>query len=85
MLVALCLLVLVVGLARNHAPGEAALLLALLGGAAIAGRWLARDFVAHPANFPAITPAAGLRMPSAPPPAAPSRWGSVNRARDRAP
>jgi len=64
MLVALGGLVLAVGLARNHAPAAAALLLGLLAVAAVAGRWLIRDFIAHPANFPAATPASGLRLRS---------------------
>jgi hypothetical protein len=62
MLVALALLVIAVGAARNHRPDEAALLLALLVGALGVGRWLWRDFRAHPAGFPEPTPSHGLRL-----------------------
>jgi hypothetical protein len=51
-LIALAVLVLVVAGARNHEPSEAALLLALVAIAGAIGRWLLRDFRAHPANFP---------------------------------
>jgi hypothetical protein len=51
-LVTLAGLVLVVALARNHAPVEAAALCALLGLAALTGRFLQRDLRRHPANFP---------------------------------
>jgi hypothetical protein len=85
MLVVLGLFVLVVGLARNHDPAEAALLVALLAVTAIAGRWLLHDFVAHPANFPAATPAGGLHMPSGRPATARSRWASLNRSGEDTP
>jgi hypothetical protein len=55
-------LVLVAGGARNHEPAEAAMLVALLGIALVVGRWLLRDFRAHPANFPAPSPSHGLHM-----------------------
>ena len=62
MLVALALLVIAVGAARNHRPDEAALLLTLLVGALGVGRWLWRDFRSHPAGFPEPTPSHGLRL-----------------------
>lgn len=37
---------------RHHRPAEAALLGGVLVAALLAGRWLARDLRAHPANFP---------------------------------
>lgn len=72
-LVALALLVIVVGGARNHDAADAAGLLALLVVALGIGRWLARDFRSHPSGFPeptashglglAVTDAAGRRAP----------------------
>lgn len=59
-LVGLAILVLVVGGARNHAAGEAAVLLTLVCVALISGWWLARDLRAHPANFPEPTASHGL-------------------------
>ncbi len=56
LLVALAALVLVVALARNHAPLEAAALTGLLGLCALVGRSLLRDLRHHPANFPEATP-----------------------------
>jgi hypothetical protein len=64
-LIALSLLVLVAVGARHHEPAEAALLLGLLGLALATGRWLLRDFRAHPANFPDATASQGLRMAAA--------------------
>jgi hypothetical protein len=64
-LVALAMLVLAVGGARHHRPDEATLLVALLLASVVAGRWLLRDFRAHPANFPDPAPSHGLRMPGA--------------------
>jgi len=61
-LVALALLVLTVGVARNHAGVDAPLLLALLGAALAVGRWLLRDFRAHPSGFPEPAPSHGLRL-----------------------
>src|SRR5204863_1915898 len=52
LLVTLCMLGLGVALARHHQPQEAALLGGLMVLAAGTGRWLLRDFIAHPANFP---------------------------------
>ena len=62
MLVALSLLVLVVGAARNHAAADVALLLALLAAALAVGRWLWIDFRAHPSGFPEPAPSHGLRL-----------------------
>jgi hypothetical protein len=62
MLVALALLMLVVGAARNHRPEEAAL---LLGGILVAvgvGRYLWRDLRAHPSGFPEPAPSHGLHL-----------------------
>ncbi len=56
LLVAVAVLVLVVGVARNHAPGEAALLLGLLVVALAAGRWLLGDLRRHPSGFPEPAP-----------------------------
>jgi hypothetical protein len=67
LLVALSVLVILVGGARNHAPPEAAALLGLLVVALVAGRWLLRDLRAHPANFPAPTASHGLRIAAARP------------------
>ena len=38
------------------------LLLALLLATAATGRWILRDFVAHPANFPSPSPSTGVRL-----------------------
>jgi hypothetical protein len=62
MLVVLALLVIVVGAARNHGPADAALQLVMLALALAIGRWLWRDFRAHPAGFPPPSPSHGLRM-----------------------
>jgi hypothetical protein len=62
MLVALALLVIVVGGARNHELADAAVLLALLAPALAVGRWLWIDFRAHPSGFPEPTPSQGLRL-----------------------
>jgi hypothetical protein len=62
LLVALAVLLLVLELARHHAPTEAALLLGLLVPIAVAGNWLLRDLRGHPANFPAPSPSQGLRL-----------------------
>ena len=64
MLVALALLVIVVGAARNHASADTAVLLALLATALAVGRWLWIDFRAHPSGFPQPTPSHGLRLNS---------------------
>ena len=62
MLVVLAALVVIVGAVRNHGSGDAALLLALLTLTVAIGRWLWRDFRAHPAGFPEPTPSHGLRL-----------------------
>ena len=56
MMVALAALVVLVALARNHEPSEAALLLGLLGACLMAVRLGLRDLRAHPANFPESSP-----------------------------
>jgi uncharacterized membrane protein YgdD (TMEM256/DUF423 family) len=65
MLVALSLLIVVVTSARNHALVELAALVAVLAICLLVGRWLLRDFRAHPAGFPAPSPSQGLRMAGA--------------------
>jgi hypothetical protein len=65
-LVLLAALVLVVVLARRHAPEEAALLLGTLGLAVVAGRWLGRDLRAHPAGFPEPSVSQSLRLQPGP-------------------
>ena len=60
LLVALAALVLLVELARHHSPAGVTLLLGLLVGIALAGRWLLRDLRVHPAGFPAPTVSHGL-------------------------
>ena len=62
MLVVLGALVAVVGLARNHQPAEAALLIGLLLACGLAVRLLVHDLRVHPANFPEPSPSQGLRM-----------------------
>ncbi len=63
MLVTLALLVLAVAVVRNHQPGELGLLAGALVVCLLCGRWLLRDFRAHPAGFPAPAPSHGLRLP----------------------
>jgi hypothetical protein len=62
LLVALSALILLVELARHHAPTETALLLTLLPAIALAGRWLLRDLRVHPTNFPDPSASHGLRL-----------------------
>jgi hypothetical protein len=62
MLVVLALLVLAVAFVRNHHPEELALLASALVVCLLCGRWLLRDFRAHPAGFPASAPSHGLRL-----------------------
>jgi hypothetical protein len=83
MLVALAVLTVLVAAARHHRPPEAALLLGVLAVAALAARWLARDFRAHPSGFPAPTAAQGLGFTTAGPAARRprSRWASQNRTK----
>jgi hypothetical protein len=65
LLVALAGLILVVELVRHHAASEAALLVAVLAAATLAGRLLLRDLRVHPADFPATSPSMGLSRPAA--------------------
>jgi hypothetical protein len=83
MLVALAVLTLLVAAARHHRPTEASLLLGMLAVTALAARWLARDFRAHPSGFPAPTPAQGLGFTTAGPGGrrVRSRWASENRTK----
>ena len=62
MLVAVAALVLLVALARNHAPVEVAALGGLLAVTALTWQLLLRDLRSTPANFPEPTPSQGLRM-----------------------
>jgi hypothetical protein len=62
LLVALALLIVLVETLRHHAPNELAVGMPVLTVAAAAGLRLARDFRAHPANFPAPTPAHALGL-----------------------
>jgi hypothetical protein len=80
-LVALAVLIAVVELVRHHAPAEAATLAAVLLTAVAAGRWLARDLRAHPANFPDANAAHNLGMAVTATDGRParSRWASMNR------
>lgn len=82
-MVGLAMLILVAEGIRHHRPEEAAVLLVATGAAALAGRWLARDLRAHPANFPTPTAAHGLRMTvtGADGERSASRWGSQNRTK----
>ena len=84
LLVALALLIIVVGAIRNHAPAEAAALLALLVAALAVGRWMARDLRSHPSNFPAPAASHGLRVAAAGADGRRERspWASLNRTRE---
>jgi hypothetical protein len=62
LMVGLAILIVVAELVRHHAAAEAGVLLGALAGALLAGRRLARDLRAHPANFPGPSPSHGLRM-----------------------
>jgi DDE family transposase len=83
MLVALAAFTLAVEAARHHRPAEAAVLLGALVVAALAARRLVRDFLSHPAGFPAPTPAQGLGFAAAAPDGRRdrSRWASLNRTK----
>jgi hypothetical protein len=83
-LIVLALLVVVVAFARNHDPQEALLLAGVLACVLLAGRWLLRDFRAHPAGFPQATAAHGLRLTAADAAGRRprSRWASQNRTRE---
>jgi hypothetical protein len=61
-LVALAGLVLVVALAKNTEPADAAALLPALAVVVLALFWLLRDLRAHPSNFPSPTPGQGIRL-----------------------
>jgi hypothetical protein len=83
-MVALAVFLLVVEGARHHRPAEAAVLVALLAAAVLAGRRLLRDFRDHPANFPAAAPSHGLGLAVADAGGRrkPSRWASQSRTGD---
>jgi hypothetical protein len=82
-LVALAVLVVLAAGARNHAPAEAAVLLGVLVVAALAARWLVRDFRAHPAGFPTATSSQGLRfVATSADRRVRSRWASQNRTEE---
>jgi hypothetical protein len=78
MMVALAVLVLIVAVARNHDPAEAALLLGAGAAAVLLGRLLVRDFRRHPSNFPEPTPSQGLALDLGG--TGRSRWASQTRA-----
>src|SRR5829696_2046849 len=84
MLIALALLVVVAAGARNHAPQDALLLAGVLVVVLVAGRWLLRDFRAHPAGFPEARAAHRLGLPGtdAAGRRPRSRWASQNRSRE---
>jgi hypothetical protein len=65
LLVAVSVLVVLAELARHHRADETALLLGLLMLLALAVRFLVRDLLAHPANFPTPTASQGLRFNAA--------------------
>jgi hypothetical protein len=75
--------VLVVELARHHAPPEVVLGGGSLVLVAVAGWWLGRDLRRHPANFPTPAASHGLRLAVADASGrrARSRWSSQNRSR----
>jgi hypothetical protein len=77
LLVAVGAMVLAVEGVRHHRPEEAAVLVALLATATLAGRWLLRDLRAHPANFPA--PSAAVAVTGSDGRRPRSRWASQNR------
>jgi hypothetical protein len=56
LMIALGALILIAEGIRHHEPAEAAVLIVLLAVGALAGRWLLRDLIAHPVNFPAWAP-----------------------------
>jgi hypothetical protein len=83
LLVALAVLIVLVAGLRHHDPAEAAVLLCVLIVATLAGRWLVRDFRAHPARFPPPTVSHGLHFSSTRPGAhSRSRWASQNLPED---
>ena len=86
-LVAVALLVLGAAAARNHGTPDALLLTGVLVLALLAGRWLLRDFRAHPTGFPEPTAAHGLRVTVADAAGRRprSRWASQNRTQEPLP
>lgn len=78
LLVGLGLMILVVEAVRHHAPEEGLLLAATFLAGAAAARWLLRDLLKHPANFPAPSGAQGLGLAvtAGDGVRAQSRWGS---------
>jgi hypothetical protein len=62
MLVGLAVLILLVEGIRHHGPPELVVLAGVLSLAGAAGARLLRDFLAHPANFPAPAPSHGLAV-----------------------
>jgi hypothetical protein len=62
LMIGLSSLILLVEVARHHAPPEAAVLLGLLALIVLAGRRLLRDLRLNPANFPPATASQGLRI-----------------------
>jgi hypothetical protein len=81
MLVALAAFTVLVAGVRHHDATEVVLLLGVLAAAALAARWLAKDFFAHPSGFPEPSVAQGLGFTGAAPDGRrlPSRWASQNR------
>jgi hypothetical protein len=81
MLVALAVFTVLVAGVRHHEAGEVAVLLGVLAVAALAARWLAKDFLAHPSGFPDPTASHGLGFAAAAADGrrARSRWASQNR------
>lgn len=65
MLVGLAVLIATVGMVRNHSAFELASLGFVLTLCGLAAYFLARDLRTHPANFPELTSAQGLRMADA--------------------
>jgi hypothetical protein len=62
LLVALSTLILLVAIARHHAPSETVVLVALLAPVLLAGWWLLRDLRVHPVSFPQPPDAQGLAL-----------------------
>lgn len=77
-LVALGMMILAVESVRHHEPVELGLLAALLVAGGVAARWLLRDLLEHPANFPVPTGAQGpsFAMTTGDGVRKPSRWAS---------
>jgi hypothetical protein len=60
LIVCLAAMIVAVEAVRHHAASELLLLGGLLGVLALTGRWLLRDLLHHPANFPTPAPSHGL-------------------------